>query len=74
MSLEKKYIENATDDEIWGKFMNDLHSKAKLEISFDARFADTFKDYFKFVIDTHSSSQIFITKLKWVKKLNSLAY
>ena len=74
MSLEKRYLENATNEEIWGKFMDDLRAKAKLEISFDARFADSFRDYFKFVLDNHSSSSSFISKLKWVDKLNTLAY
>lgn len=56
MELEKKYLKNASKEELWQQFMNDLHAKAKLEISFDARFADSLRDYFKHVHETFSAS------------------
>jgi len=67
-------LENATNDELWEKFTSDLHKKAQLEITFDARFADTIRNYLKFIQDTYSSGQFFVPKLKWVNTLNNLAY
>ena len=70
--LEKLYSENQSDDVIWDKFIKDLGVYNKLEITFDNRFSDTFRDYFKYVIDTFSGSEYYAVKVGWVSQLNKI--
>ena len=70
--LEKLYHENQPDDVIWDKFGKDLGLYHKLEITFDNRFSDIFRDYFKHVIDTYSGSEHYAAKLGWVSQLNKI--
>lgn len=70
--LEKLYHENQPDNVIWDKFVKDLGVYNKLEVIFDNRFSDTFRDYFKYVIDTYSGSDHYAFKVGWVSQLNKI--
>jgi hypothetical protein len=73
-SLEKHYSENLSDNAIWEIFKKQLSNKFKLEITFDSKFSEAFREYFRDVNEKFRSSETYLPLLNWIDKLNTLAY